>query len=53
MEENNEKKVLYSNQINNIISTINYILSLWDNIKKNELKGIEKKWKSKDSDFFI
>ncbi len=53
MEENKDKLMLYSNQIKNIIETINYILSLWDDIKKNELKDIEKNWKSIDSDFFI
>lgn len=53
MEENKENLMVYSNQIKNIIETINYILSLWDDIKKKDLKEIEKYWKSIDSDFFI
>lgn len=53
MEENKENLMIYSNQIKNIIETINYILSLWDDIKKKDLKEIEKYWKSIDSDFFI
>ena len=53
MEGKKENLSLYRNQIKNIIETINYILSLWEDIKKNELKEIEKNWKSIDSDIFI
>ena len=53
MEGKKENLSLYRNQIKNIIETINYILSLWDDIKKNDLKEIEKNWKSIDSDIFI
>lgn len=53
MEEKKENLNLYNNQIKSIIATINYILSLWEDIKKNELKEIEKNWKSIDSDIFI
>ncbi len=53
MEENKDNLMVYSNQIKNIMETINYILSLWNDIKENDLKELEKNWKSIDSDYFI
>ncbi len=52
-EIDNKKFILYENQIKSIISTIEYIFSLWDDIKNIDLNDIKFYWKGNDCDIFI
>ena len=53
MIENRENILLYKNQIKSIIVTINYILSMWDDIKNNDFYEMKNSWESIDCEIFI
>ena len=51
-----EKKVditIYADEIKSIIMGINYILSMWNDIKQRDLEEIKNNWEGKDCEIFI
>jgi hypothetical protein len=51
-----DKKVditIYEDEIKSIIMGINYILSMWNNIKQIDLEEIKNNWEGKDCEIFV
>lgn len=53
MPEKIENIELYREQIKSIIVTIDYIFSIWNDIKQRDLEEIKYNWEGKESEIFI
>ena len=53
MPEKIENIELYREQIKSIIVTIDYIFSVWNDIKQRDLEEIKYNWEGKECEIFI